>query len=74
MIASIGKYYNPAQEYRPDSSLFQRNPDIYIKQDLHSWWEDVGVWAGDARPNTHNFLLNCVTPIKVGKVLPGKWV
>lgn len=41
MIASIGKYYNPAQEYRPDSSLFQRNSDVYVK---------------------------------VGKVLPGKWV
>ena len=22
----------------------------------------MGVWAGDTRPNTHNFLLNCVTP------------
>ena len=29
-------------------------------------WEDVGVWAGDARPNTHNFLLNCVTPNLTG--------
>jgi hypothetical protein len=32
-------------------------------KDLRSWWEEGGVWAGYARPNTSNLPLNCVTPM-----------
>ena len=28
-------------------------------------WEDGGIWAGVARPNTPNFPLNCVTPFNI---------
>ena len=37
-----------------------------MNEDLRSWWEDGGVWAGVARPDTPNFPLNRATPLNIG--------
>jgi hypothetical protein len=39
--------------------------NIIYKLGLAQLGEDGVVWAGEARPNNPNFLLNCVAPIYI---------